>query len=270
MKSFEILHFLTSGGYFIATMLFFYGVGLKKEKIRGLASTVALCAFALHTIDLILPLRQGFSPLLQGNFYVSFITWILLGLWFVLWRKMHTRFLGIIILPLALILFVSSLALSTIHIAMPQQWTALFFGLHIGSLTLTLALSTLGFAAGLIWLFLNKKLKTKTALPTLDTSMPSLLIFDTINHWIILLGFPLYTLGIFSSYFWYWIDQEKHFTWDIMKLSALAVWFFFAFTFHQRLVLDWKGRKPALLAIWLFLLMAISLAHHTISFNRNL
>lgn len=52
-----------------------------------------------------------------------------------------------------------------------------------------------------------------------------------------------------------------------MKITSLAVWFLFAFLFHQRLVLGWRGRKPAMLAIWVFVGMCISIFHHTITFR---
>lgn len=180
---------------------------------------------------------------------------------------MKSRFLGIVVLPLALLLQVASLATGSIRVTIPPQLPALFFGLHIGSLALTLGFLALGFGAGLTWLHINKKLKTKVALTSMDSSLPSLSIFDNVNHWAITIGFPLYTLGIFSSFVWYWIDPEKQFSWDIMKLTSLSVWLFFAYAFHQRLILGWKGRKTALIAIWLFLFMAMTLAHHTISFK---
>lgn len=267
MATLETLHFLVIGVYFVATLLFFLGAGMRMERLRQVASLVAICAFALHTADLAVVLSAGIGPLLRASFYVSFIGWVALGLWLILWWTMKSRFLGIVVVPLTLLLFVSSQAAGGIRVTIPPQLTVLFFGLHIGALAVSLGLLALACGAGFTWLHINKKLKNKAALASLDGSLPSLSIFDTINHWAIVLGFPLYTLGVFSSYVWYWIDPEKPFSWDIMKLASFGVWLFYGFAFHQRLVLGWKGRKPALLAIWLFFFMAISLAHHTISFK---
>ena len=61
---------------------------------------------------------------------------------------------------------------------------------------------------------------------------------------------------------------DKNFQWDAMNITTLAVWMLFAVLFHQRLALGWKGRKPAILAIVVFLFMVIALLHHTITFNR--
>lgn len=267
MAPIDFLQFIIIGVYLFSSVLFFIGAGLKNERLRHMASLLAVGGFVAQSVSLFTFLSEGIGPLLRASFYASFIAWVLVGLWFFLWWKVKSRFLGIVVLPLALLLQVASLATGGIKVTIPPQLTGLFFGLHIGSLAITLGLLALGFGAGLTWLHINRKLKTKAALTSMDGSLPSLSIFDNVNHWTLLFGFPLYTLGIFSSFVWYWIDPEKVFSWDIMKLTSFGVWLFFAFAFHQRIILGWKGRKPALIAIWLFLFMAMSLAHHTISFK---
>ena len=177
------------------------------------------------------------------------------------------EFLAITALPLALLLFVASLALGGIKVVMPPQLTALFFGVHIGAQVLTLGILMMAFSAGLAFLHYNRKLKTKAGLTKMGDSIPSLNKFDSVNRWAVVLGFPLYTLGLFSTFFWYWIAPNKEFAWDIMKIGSLAVWFLYAFLFHQRVVLGWRGRKPAILALWVFAGMCISLIHHTITFR---
>ncbi len=267
MQSLEILYFSVIGLYALGTLFFFLGAGLKNERLHKLASALAVVGFLLHCADLWDMLNAQTTTLLAANFYISFLAWVLIALWFVLWWRFKSRYLGLTALPLALLLFVGSVATSGIKVTFPPILPGLFFGLHIGSLAIALGLMALGFGSGITWLHINKKLKSKAAPKSLDATMPSLSIFDAVNHLAITLGFPLYTLGIFSSFIWYWLEPNRAFSWDFMKISSLAVWLFFAFAFYQRLILGWKGRKPALLAIWLFGFLLMYLVHHTISFK---
>ncbi len=266
MQLLDIIYFGVIGLYTLGTLFFFLGVALKNKLLHKLASALAVVGFLLHCANLWNMLSTTTTQL-AANFYISFLAWVLIALWFILWWRLKSHYLGLTALPLALLLFVGSVATSGIKVTFPPILPGLFFGLHIGSLAITLGLLALGFGSGITWLHINKKLKTKVAPNSLDATMPSLSIFDTVNHWAITLGFPLYTLGIFSSFIWYWLEPKRTFSWDFMKIASLTIWLFFAFAFHQRLVMGWKGRKPALLAIWLFGFLLMYLVHHTISFK---
>lgn len=268
MESFELLPLAVIGFYFLGALLFFVGLSTKKEQVSSVAGGMAIVGFALHSLDLALVLvRLGKAALLGGGFYFSFVAWTLLAIHLLLRWRLKSSFLSLIALPLALLLYATSLGTGGLVIKIPPRFTALFFGLHIGSLAVALALLALASGAGMAWLHLNRKIKSKAALDSMSSSMPSLEVFDRVNHWAVSLGFPLYTLGVFSLAIWYWIDPEKAFQWDAMKFTSLGVWMLFAVLFHQRLVMGWRGRKTAWLAIWVFAFMVVSLIHHTITFK---
>ncbi|WP_022662901.1 cytochrome c biogenesis protein CcsA [Paucidesulfovibrio longus] len=268
MESFELLPLAVIGFYFLGALLFFIGLTVKNDRLSSVAGGLAIGGFALHSLDLALVfVRLGKAALLGGAFYFSFVAWTLLAIHLLLRWRLKSSFLSLTALPLALLLYSSSLAAGDLVIKIPPRLTALFFGLHVGSLAVTLALLALASGAGLAWLSLNRKIKSKTSLGNMNTAMPSLEVFDRVNHWAVSLGFPLYTLGIFSLAIWYWIDPEKAFRWDAMKFTSLGVWLLFAVLFHQRVIIGWRGRKPAWLAIWVFALMVVSLIHHTITFK---
>jgi ABC-type transport system involved in cytochrome c biogenesis permease subunit len=52
---------------------------------------------------------------------------------------------------------------------------------------------------------------------------------------------------------------------------TIGIWLIYAYLFHQRLALGWQGRKPAKLAIFIFIVSVVSLlginyflpSHHT-------
>ena len=267
MDLFDSIHICIIALYALGTILFLTGTSTGNDRLRRMSIWLAVVGFSLNTIDLALMFNRDSAALSQGTFYFNILAWSVLALYFFLWWRLRLEFLAITALPLALLLFVASMSLGGIKVIMPPQLTALFFGLHIGSLVLTLGALMMAFGASLAFIYYNRKLKTKAGLTHMNDGIPSLNKFDTVNRWAVVLGFPLYTLGLFSTYFWYLITPDKQFSWDIMKIGSLAVWFLYAFLFHQRVVLGWRGRKPAILALWVFAGMCISLIHHTITFR---
>ena len=267
MGLFDTLHIAILILYGLGTVLFLTGVSTDNGRLKRIAVWLAVLGFLFNTIDLGLILSHSPSVLSDGNLYLNIIGWCALALYFFLWWRLRLEYLAITALPFALLLFVASLALGGIRVVWPPRLTSLFFGLHIGSLVLTLGALAMAFGAGIAFIYYNRKLKTKEGLASMSQNIPSLDKFDTVNRWAVVIGFPLYTLGLFSTFFWYLIAPFKPFSWDIMKIGSLAVWFLFAFLFHQRVVLGWRGRKPAILAIWVFAGMCVSLLHHTITFR---
>ncbi|ADU62550.1 MAG: cytochrome c biogenesis protein CcsA [Pseudodesulfovibrio sp.] len=267
MGLFDILHILIIAFYALGTVLFLTGVCAGNDRLKTLAVWLAVAGFTLNTADLSLALTGDPLALSSGTFYFNILAWCVLAVYFFLWWRLRLEFLAITALPLALLLYVASLALGGIRVVMPPELTMLFFGLHIGTLILTLGVLIMAFGAAVAFIYYNRKLKTKAGLSSMGQGIPSLDKFDAVNRLAVTIGFPLFTLGLFSTYFWYLIDAKRPFAWDIMKIGSFAVWFLFAFLFHQRVVLGWRGRKPAILAIWVFAGMCVSLIHHTITFR---
>ncbi len=264
----DLLNLLTVGLYLMATAFFLVGTGMGRDRIKGMASGFAVSGFLLHSIKLVIILLSlKKTVLLSGGFYLSVLAWILLLTYLIMWLRLKSMFLALTALPLALLLFVSSLAVGGVSIAIPPYWTILFFSLHIGTLLVTMVLLALAFASALAFLRLNNKIKTKTALADLGEGTQSLSIFDKVNNWAVAFGFPLFTLGIFSGFVWNWIDPEKTFAWGAMNVISLGVWFLYAILFYQRLIIGWRGRKPAIMVIYVFAFMVVSLIHHVVSFK---
>ncbi|KAB1443809.1 cytochrome C assembly family protein [Pseudodesulfovibrio senegalensis] len=269
MGLFELLQLLIIGLYLVGTVLFLVGTAAANPRLRRLAGILAVAGFALHTVDIALVFVQERGVALNASgTYLSILAWSILVIYFFFWWRFRLEFMALTVLPLALLFFLTSMTFSGIRVVMPKQLTMLFFGLHIGTLVLALGVLVMGFGAALAFLHYNKKIKTKAGLRSLGKDTPSLSIFDRVNHMVVAIGFPLYTLGLFSSFVWYWIAPGKMFVWDVMKISSLAVWGAFAFLFHQRMLLGWKGRKPAILMIIVFAAMVVSLLHHTITFRQ--
>lgn len=260
MTLFEIFQYIIIAFYLFGMVFFFVGT-LKNNKMLGkLGNLAAIGGFALHTLDLLLAVSLYKGTVLSGGyFYFSLLGWSFITVYFGLWWKVRSTFFALTASPLALLLFIISLAAQSLKVTLPAHLAGLFIGLHIGTIFFSIALMAMAAGAGVAFLYLNNKIKTKANLSAMGKDMPSLNTFDNVNHWSILIGFPLYTLGLAAGFLWARGAFSKMFSWDPKEIVTLVVWFLFAFLFHQRLIVGWRGKKPAILVIIVFVITMISL-----------
>ncbi len=77
---------------------------------------------------------------------------------------------------------------------------------------------------------------------------------DSISYRCIAIGFPLFTLGgIVFGMIWAYKAWGTYWSWDPKETWSLITWFVFALYLHTRIVMGWKGRRSAYVAILGFL-----------------
>jgi cytochrome c-type biogenesis protein CcsB len=246
--------------YFLGALLYVGGLLGNNAQLKKVSLIFTMLGFVMHSGDLALKLimTSEFS-FTQGKFYFSFLAWTFLLIYLLLWIRLKLQFLALTAAPLALIIFSSSMVMNTAELAIPAQLSYLWFGLHVTTLFLSIALLAMASGAGICYLFVDKQLKNKTKPGKLRKGFPSLSSFDRVNHWAVSLGFPLFTIGTLSGFLWARFTWGQIFTWDPKEILTIITWFLFAYLFHQRLAMGWKGKKPARLATWLFVLSLVSL-----------
>ena len=82
---------------------------------------------------------------------------------------------------------------------------------------------------------------------------------DKINAITTMVGFPLYTLGIVSGLIWAKPVFGGTVTGDPKEVISIVIWLFYSVLFHNRITKGWKGRKPAQLAVFVFILCLFSI-----------
>ncbi len=245
--------------YASSTIFGIVGLMLRKQKIRILASALAMAGFALQTFDMMRGSHSLMPDGLSGGAYLQILAWfmIICGMWGQ-WKLRSTTPL-IFITPLALMLFLMSWNFMSMAVSLPPTLGGPFYALHIGSLYLSLALMTVGFTAGLIFIYVEKLLKSKSALTGFRQDFPALDILDKINSIYVTIGFPLFTLGILAGFLWAGSTWGKTLSGDPKEIISVAIWILYALLFHMRVVQGRRGRKPAIMAICLFGLSIFSM-----------
>ena len=257
----DFLPMLVIGLYFVGTGLYVLGSALRSERLKISSLALAAAGFVLHTLDLLHQVAGADAPgaLTSGRFLFCLLGFGILLIFLLLWWRLKMRFLAVVALPLALVFYATADATSGIKASLPPMLSGLFFLLHIGTLFSSMALLAMGFGAGLAFMHLEKRIKTKTGLKTFQKDMPSLDTFDKVNHWVIVCGFPLYSLGLASGFVWAWMSAKRVFSFDPKEILALVMLGLYAYLFHQRLAYGWRGRKPAVMTIAVFLLTVLSM-----------
>lgn len=264
--------------YALGSLGTFWGIPAKRKKVQVYGRILTVCGFVLHTLIMIsLVLLNGVDDLSKG-YFMQLLGWSILLVYFIGWHYLKSSFLSMTAAPLALLLFVLAFKLDHVGGRLPTNLMELFFTLHIGPMFLSFGLLALAFGAALLFLRMERKIKTKARLTEFDQELPALNSFDRINHLAVVFGFPLYTLGVVSGFAWApsaWGEGNswQMGSWDPKEIITLFVWFLYAALFHLRLIQGWRGRKAAVMVIWIFAISVFSLivvnffmpTHHSFS-----
>lgn len=254
--------------YSLGTLGQFLGMLSHRPVIRVAANWLTLAGFALHTFLAGHTFASHDLEELSSAYFLQLLAWFIILVYLGAWMLLRLRVLAISAAPLALVLCAISMR-SSPEMNLPSDFSALFFTLHISALFISGALMALAFGAGVLFMYMNRKLKTKAPINNYTFDLPSLNAFDAVNRYAVIIGFPLYTLGLMAGFIWaplffQAIENPK-------VLLSLFVWALYALLFYERLALGYRGRKTAVMVIIIFTISALSLGiDYTVSHHSTL
>jgi ABC-type transport system involved in cytochrome c biogenesis permease subunit len=133
------------------------------------------------------------------------------------------------------------------------------FILHLAFIFAGVGVMAVAAGAGTLFLWQEHSIKHKTRLDGVHQDLPALGALDRVNAMATLIGFPCYSLGILCGFLWARISWGTLGSGDLKEWISLAILVVYALLFHQRQALGWRGRKPALLAIVIFIASLFSM-----------
>ena len=234
--------FSTLAVYFLASLMEFIGALFKKSSLKKTAWIFFIFAFVLNTGYIVargiiarrLPLANQFE-------FSTAFAWGLALMYIITRIKFKADWVSIIAMPATfLLLSYAALLPREITDLMPALRSA-WFSIHIGAAVFSYAAFAVSGCIGVVYLVRLKKSGQKQ-----DTG---LLQMDYMSYRLIALGFLLLTVVILSGCIWAEQAWSSFWSWDPKETWALITWIIYAIYLHQRLRLNWRGRRMAIFAI---------------------
>jgi len=232
---------------------FFYLIFLfsKNEKSAKTGLLTATIGLIVHTLALIWrTIESGHAPFTNMYESLSFLAWSGILAYIIMEYKYKVRKAG----PYLMLIVIAIMALASSPL-MPKQAAPLipalqsyWLWLHVSVTLLGEAFFAVAFITSILYLVADSREKRGIS-PSLSSDY-----LDSISYRCIAVGFPLFTLGgLVFGMVWAYNAWGRYWSWDPKETWSLITWFVFALYLHTRIVMGWRGRRSALIAIIGFL-----------------
>jgi len=233
--------------YIISVVCYFSFLFSKEEPLARVGFSVAFAGFFIHTIALIWrTFESGHAPFTNMYESLSFLAWSSILAYIIIELKYKIKRAG----PYFLLIVIALMALASSPL-MPKEATPLvpalqsyWLWLHVSVTLLGEAFFAIAFITSIMYLVADSKKREGIK----SGISPEKL--DSVSYRCIAVGFPLFTLGgLVFGMVWAYYAWGRFWSWDPKETWSLITWFVFALYLHTRIVMGWKGRRSAYVAI---------------------
>jgi ABC-type uncharacterized transport system permease subunit len=237
--------------------LVFYGVGLLHAllvltRTSSLLNRVAMPAMSLGMVFQFVALTE--AVLLSGQITLtsvhnseSLLALLVMAGFMIVYLVYRTTSPGIVVFPLVFVLtFVAATTQQPFLLATPGQRRGWLLA-HIALIFMGYAALFLSFAASLLYLVQERRLKSKKPAGIM-LRLPALEVIDEIGYRSLLLGFPFMTLGLVAGTI---VAQATYGRVDLLDpkiFLSLVMWAVYMVMVFTRWSAGWRGRRAAYLA----------------------
>ena len=237
--------------YIAAAFFYFTFLFSKKENWAKIGFQFALVGLVIHTAALLWrTVESGHAPFTNMYESLSFMAWASILAYIIIEGMFKIKKAG----PYFMLIVIGLMALASSPL-MPSEAAPLmpalqsyWLWLHVSVTLIGEAFFAVAFVTSIMYLIADSKEKKgiKTGLSAEK--------LDSISYRCVAIGFPLFTLGgLVFGMVWAYKAWGSYWSWDPKEVWSLITWFVFALYLHTRLVMGWKGRRSAVIAILGFL-----------------
>ncbi len=203
----------------------------------------AAVGLAVHTGALVLrTVESGHAPFTNMYESLAFLSWATVLAFILVNLRLRVPKVGLYIL----LIVIGLMALASSPL-MPKEATPLvpalqsyWLWLHVSVTLIGEAFFAVAFVTSLMYLAARDPEKRDR--------------MDSVSYRCVAVGFPLFTLGgLVFGMIWAQKAWGTYWSWDPKEVWSLITWFVFALYLHTRIVMGWKGRRSAWIAILGFL-----------------
>ena len=190
--------------------------------------------------------QTGHGPYTSSFEVALFLAWLMVVVFFLTEWKYKIKNLGTFIIPIVFVILLFSAFLSKDVILVYESSEMRFWlTMHRTLSILGYAAFSIAFASGIMYLIQEHQVKTKK-LGIMYFRMPSLEVLDDLNFKVIMIGFPLFTLGFMTGSISNMQLNQSFFSWDLNRtLPLVATWLIYSLVFFGRIMVGLRGKKAA-------------------------
>lgn len=229
--------------YVGALLVYVAAAFARREKWAGGGFVLAVLGFAAQTAALILrTVSSGHAPFTNMFESLSFLSWAIVLALIIFGRTSRVLWLGryLMIIVVALVALASSPLMPKEATPLVPALQSYWLWLHVSVTLLGEAFFAVAFVTSLLYLGASDEDKKGR--------------LDALAYRAVAVGFPLFTLGgLVFGMVWAYRAWGTYWSWDPKEVWSLITWFVFALYLHTRIVMGWKGKRSALIAIIGFL-----------------
>ncbi len=239
--------------YILAAFFYLAFQYSRRENLAGTGFALAVIGLLFHTLALVMrAVESRHAPFTNMYESLSFLAWASIFAYVIIEWRFKVRKVGAYLL----LIVVGLMALASSPL-MPKEVEPLvpalqsyWLWLHVSVTLLGEAFFAIAFITSIMYLSAEAKEK-KGQTPKSGLTAERL---DSISYRAVALGFPLFTLGgLVFGMVWAYKAWGSYWSWDPKEVWSLITWFVFALYLHTRIVMGWKGRRSAVIAILGFL-----------------
>jgi ABC-type transport system involved in cytochrome c biogenesis permease subunit len=234
-----ILYILSAFFY----LFYFASLYSPKPGLAKAASALAVSGLLIHTLALILrTIESGHAPFTDMYESLSFLSWALVLAFIIIDRKFKIPRLGLflMLIVIGLIALASSPLMPKQAMPLVPALQSYWLWLHVSVTLVGEAFFAVAFITSLMYLSTRDAAKKEK--------------MDSVSYRCVAVGFPLFTLGgLVFGMVWAFRAWGTYWSWDPKEVWSLITWFVFALYLHARIVMGWKGRRTAVIAVLGFL-----------------
>ena len=239
--------------YSVAAFYYFSFLFSKRESSAKKGFRIAAIGFLVHTMALLWrTFESGHAPFTNMYESLSFLAWSSILAYIIIEWKYKIRRAGpyFMLIVIALMALASSPLMSKEVTPLVPALQSYWLWLHVSVTLLGEAFFAIAFITSIMYLVADsKERKGQKAKSGLSAEK-----LDSVSYRCIAIGFPLFTLGgLVFGMVWAYKAWGSWWSWDPKETWSLITWFAFALYLHTRVVMGWKGRRSAYIAIIGFL-----------------
>ncbi len=237
-----ICYLLSSAGYF--AYLF-----VQHRTLYRVALGCIAAGALLHTVMIVAAFAgSGYFPARNLQQTLSLAAWAVACSFVALQLRLQLKVLGVFAAPLAAVAMLAASHLPGGAVANEPVLRGFWLTFHVVAIFLGEAALALAAGAGVLYLLQEHAIKAKK-MGFFFKRLPSLDLLDATGYSCIVAGFTLLTVGLVVGLVYAKMVWGRFWSWDPKEVWTGITWLLYAALLHERLVVGWRGRRAAIMAI---------------------